>query len=139
MIIPLNPDEALIDDDVGEVRCGGCGRSLAELDERGHGSCALRQRIERAMPKPKRRHVVAEWPGLREALADRVLGANIIGLLRRQVEDLAEGVRKGSHASAAHDGRPVYLEGVRDAATKLRAAEVALRDLEQWEDRWRRG
>jgi len=68
---PVSSD-GFTEDDVGVWRCDGCHRTLAEVEERGHASegdgCRVADQLARRSPRGKRRRVVAEWPGLLDAL-----------------------------------------------------------------------
>lgn len=135
MKVSMDPQEALFDGG-SSVDCRGCGVTWEALDEgREH---APHCPVWEAMPRGRRRRVVAEWPGLRTGLRDAELQSNVLYAIERHLELLERQVRGGRHPSRGHHARPAYADRVAWTIERVRAARHALVDLACMEGRWGR-
>jgi hypothetical protein len=74
--------------------CRCCDVPLSRLEQDGHAlDCVELARLVRTAPRPSRRHIVSEWPGLRDSLAkDPALVGNALEVVR--LELVADGKRR---------------------------------------------
>ena len=112
--------------------CRGCSVELSKLVRSGHArECPELARLVRAAPRSSRRHIVSEWPRLRETLRkDPALVGNALEVVR--LELVAEGKRRRQVGGPDANGLEVLRRMVA-AITSYQRGAADLRRLVELE------